>query len=483
MLRYSFLFLLISTVLTASAQNAYQAAANRLAADPSLKNGSLSISVIDVESGRLLASNEPERSLSPASNLKILATASALVLLGPDYRFQTRLECDDALSEEGVLSGNLYLSGFGDPTLGSPLMEGALPMDALLERLRMAVQQAGIRRIEGNVVGDASAFGSNSSVGSWQWEDMGNYYGAGAWALNMHENLHYLLFQQQGELGATPPIVRIEPEVFGLKFINEVASAARGSGDNAYIFGAPYQFNRYVRGTIPVGSGIFTIKGSIPNPPLFAAQWLRQSLAMVGILSAGASNRVSGRPGSGRRQLYTHYSPPLSDIVNRTNMESVNLYCEAMAKVIGWEKRGEGSTAAGLETIRSYWEEQGLNLEGCYLSDGSGLSEANAVTSLFLARLLRLMALKEEAFFRPFYESLPLAGRSGSLKNTLKGTAAEGNLRAKTGTLERVRALSGYATARNGRLLAFSIIVNNYAGSGGAIRQKMERFMLELCKN
>ena len=125
MLRYSFLFLLISTALTASAQNAYQAAANRLAADPSLKNGSLSISVIDVESGRLLASIEPERSLSPASNLKILATASALVLLGPDYRFQTRLECDDALSEEGVLSGNLYLSGFGDPTLGSPLMEGA----------------------------------------------------------------------------------------------------------------------------------------------------------------------------------------------------------------------------------------------------------------------------------------------------------------------------------------------------------------------
>lgn len=482
MLRYSFILFFLSTAITAIAQNPYQSAASRLAADPSLKNGSLSISVIDVESGRLVASHEPERSLSPASNLKVLTTASALALLGPGYRFQTQLEYDGTIGREGVLSGNLYLTGYGDPTLGSPLMEGAVPLAPLMEGLRMAVQQAGIRRIDGAVIGDGSAFGSRSSVGSWQWEDMGNYYGAGAWALNLHENLHYLHFQQQGQLGAIPPIVGVEPEVPGLQFVNEVTSAARGSGDNAYIFGAPYQFNRYVRGTIPVGSGIFTIKGSVPDPPLFAAQCLRQSLATVGILSAGASGRLNGQPG-GRRQLYTHYSPPLAQIVNRTNMESVNLYCEAMAKVMGWEKKREGSTAAGLEVIREFWEGQGLDWAGCYLSDGSGLSEANAVTSLFLARLLRLMARQEESLFGPFYESLPEAGRSGSLKNALKGTAAEGRLRAKSGTLERVRAYSGYATARDGRLLAFSVIANNYAGSGGAMRQKMERFMLELCRN
>lgn len=481
--RYSCIFLLLCLSISAGAQNAYQAAANRLAAEPGLKNGSLSISVVDVESGQLLASYDPERSLSPASNLKVLTTASALALLGPDYRFRTVLECDDAISGDGVLAGDLYLSGYGDPTLGSPLMDGAMPIGLLMERLRMAVQQAGIRRIEGNVVGDASAFGSQSSIGSWQWEDMGNYYGAGAWALNLHENLHFLHFQQVGQIGATPPIVGVEPEVFGLQFTNEVASAGHGTGDNAYIFGAPYQFNRYVRGTIPIGSGIFTIKGSIPNPPLFAAQWLQQSLARVGIIAAGAANRVSGQPGAGRRQLYTHHSPPLSQVVERTNMESVNLYCEAMAKVIGWEKKQEGSTSAGLEAIKEYWEAQGLTWEGCYLSDGSGLSEANAVTSLFLARLLRQMAIQEEALFRPFYESLPLAGRSGSLKNTLKGTAAEGRLRAKSGTLERVRAYSGYATARNGRLLAFSVIVNNYSGSGGAMRRQLEGFMLELCKN
>ena len=479
---YPLILFILSLAGIAHAQNAYQAAANRLAADPSLKNGSLSISVIDVESGRLVASHEPERSLSPASNLKVLTTASALALLGPDYRFQTQLEYDGALSAEGQLDGNLYLTGYGDPALGSPLLEEAMPLEALMERLRMAVQQAGIRRIKGAVRGDASAFGSSSSVGSWQWEDMGNYYGAGAWALNLHENLHYLHFQQQGQLGAIPPIAGVEPDIPGLQFTNEVVSAARGTGDNAYIFGAPYQFNRYVRGSIPVGSGIFTIKGSIPDPPLFAAQCLRQSLATVGITAAGAASRLDGQPG-GRRRLYTHYSPPLSLIVKRTNMESVNLYCEAMVKVIGWEKKQKGSTTAGLEALKSYWEEQGLSWEGCYLSDGSGLSDANAVTSLFLARLLRLMARKDASLFSPFYESLPEAGRSGSLRNALKGTAAEGRLRAKSGTLERVRAYSGYATARNGRLLAFSVIANNFEGSGGAIRQKIERFMLELCKN
>ena len=358
-----------------------------------------------------------------------------------------------------------------------------MPLAPLMERLRMAVQQAGIRRIEGSVIGDASAFGSQSSAGTWQWEDMGNYYGAGAWALNLHENLHYLHFQQQAGLGSIPAIAGTEPEIPGLQFINEVVSAGRGTGDNAYIFGAPYQFNRYVRGTIPVGTGIFTIKGSIPDPPLFAAQTLRQSLATVGIMAGGASSRVNAQATTRRRQLYTHESPPLSRIVERANMESVNLYCEAMVKTIGWNQKQEGSTAAGLEALRAYWEGEGLDWDGCYLSDGSGLSGANAVTSLFLARLLRLMARQEESLFRPFYESLPLAGRSGSLKNTLRGTAAEGRLRAKSGTLERVRAYTGYATARNGRLLAFSVIVNNYSGSGGAIRQKLERFMLELCEN
>ena len=476
-------FALLILTLPLAAQSIYQRAVDALAKDPAFRHGTLSVCVLEVESGQILAKHESSRSVAPASNLKVLATASALALLGPDYRFRTELQYDGRIDGNGHLSGNLYLKGYGDPTLGSPLMEGAMAFEPLLDRLRMAVQQEGIRRIEGRIVGDASLFGSEAYIRTWQWEDMGNYYAAGAWSLNIHENLHYLHFQQNNQLGATPAIIAIEPEIPGLTFFNELRSASKGSGDNAYIFGAPYQFNRYVRGTIPIGEGRFTIKGAIPDPPMLAAQYLQQRLAGVGILAEGASVQLNRVPSTERKVLYTHYSPMLSSIVNRTNMESVNLYCEAMVKTIGLEQKGKGSTEAGLEAMQTFWEEKGLDWAGCAIVDGSGLSEANTVTSYFLASLLRLMARQEESLFRPFYESLPEAGRSGSLKNVLKGTVAEGRLRAKSGTLERVRAYSGYATAHNGKLLAFSIIANNYEGSGGAIRQKLEQLMLELCRN
>lgn len=483
-MRHFLALLLLLAALSLGAQSNYQRAVDALAKDPVFRHGTLSVCVIDVKSGKVLASHEALRSVAPASNLKVLSTGSALALLGAGYRFRTELQHDGRLEPGGILAGNLYLKGYGDPALGSPFMEDeALALGPLMERLRLAVQQEGIRRVEGEVIADASLFGSEACIPTWQWEDLGNYYAAGAWSLNLHENLHFLHFQQRSQLGATPPVAAIEPEVPGLSFSNELRSAAKSTGDNAYIFGGPYQFNRYIRGTIPVGEGRFTIKGSIPDPPLLAAQYLQHSLASIGITARGISTLLNPVPNPpARKTFYTHYSPPLSSIVKRANMESVNLYCEVLVKAIGLEQKGEGSTGAGLEVIRQHWEKRGLDWAGCQLADGSGLSDGNVVTSSFLAQFLRLMAQEGAAVFQPFYDSLPEAGRSGSLKNRLKGTAAEGQLRAKSGTLERARAYSGYATTRNGQLLAFSIIANNYEGSGGAIRQKLEGLMLELCQ-
>jgi D-alanyl-D-alanine carboxypeptidase/D-alanyl-D-alanine-endopeptidase (penicillin-binding protein 4) len=483
-MRHLLALLLPLAAVPLGAQSNFQRAVDALAADPAFRHGTLSVCVVEVESGKVLASYEAMRGVAPASNLKVLSTGSALALLGPGYRFRTELQYDGRLEADGTLAGNLYLKGYGDPTLGSPFMEGeALALAPLIERLRLAVQQAGIRRIEGQIIADASLFGSEGCIRTWQWEDLGNYYAAGAWSLNLHENLHFLHLQQRSQVGATPPVAAIEPEVPGLSFTNELRSAAKGTGDNAYIFGGPYQFNRYIRGTIPVGQGRFTIKGSIPDPPLLAAQYLQQSLASIGITARGLSTLLNPPPNPpARKTLYTHYSPALPSIVERANMESVNLFCEVLVKAIGLEKKGEGTTDAGLDIIRHHWERRGLDWAGCQLADGSGLSDANVATSTFLAQFLRLMAKEEAAVFQPFYASLPEAGRSGSLKNRLKGTAAEGRLRAKSGTLERARAYSGYATARNGQLLAFSIIANNYEGSGGVIRQKLEGLMLELCR-
>ena len=192
-----------------------------------------------------------------------------------------------------MLRGNLYLKGFGDPTLGSDQMNEAEELDVVMEKFRLAIQQKGIRKIEGQIIGDGSYYGTDVNCDTWQWNDLGNYYAAGVWGLNIHENLYYLRFRQNATLGQTPAIAAIEPFIDGLAFYNEVQSAKRGSGDNAYIYGAPYDFTRYVRGTIPVGSKLFSIKGSMPDPPLFAAQYFKDKLEEVGIASTRPATTYS----------------------------------------------------------------------------------------------------------------------------------------------------------------------------------------------
>jgi serine-type D-Ala-D-Ala carboxypeptidase/endopeptidase (penicillin-binding protein 4) len=468
------------------AQSHIQQAVNALANDPALKHAGLGVCVIEVESGRILAGHQAEMSLVPASSLKVVTTATALGILGPDYTFKTELQYDGEIDARGNLKGNLFLRGYGDPTLGSDQMEGTPALEEVSARFRMVLQQRGIRHIDGYVVGDASWLGNDVNCRSWQWNDLGNYYGAGVWGLNIHENLYYLRFRQSSRLGATPAIGLIEPEVPGLSFYNEVKSAKSGSGDNAYIFGGPYTYERFVRGTIPVGSGLFSIKGSLPDPPLFAAYHFKRSMESIGITSSReAVTQLEldsrGFKSGERKVLFTHYSPPLNKIVERANIKSVNLYCESLLRALGKNQKDDGAIEAGIEVIENYWTGRGLKMDGCYLEDGSGLSARNAVTTLFLATLMREVA-RDEKVFPFFYDSLPIGGRSGSLEYMFRGSAAEGKVRAKSGTLNRVRSYTGYATSRSGKLLAFSVIVNNYSCTGSAMRSKLERFMTILCQ-
>ena len=465
------------------AQGHLQDAIQNFLNNGNLDNASVSISIMDVNSGKMLASHQSELSLAPASSLKVVTTATALSILGSDYTFKTALEYDGQIDRAGNLNGNLYIKGYGDPTLGSDQMEEAENLETVMKKFRLALQQKGIRKINGAIIGDASWFPSAVNCDTWQWNDLGNYYAAGVWGLNIHENLYYLRFRQNSSLGKIPAIAVVEPYVDGLEFYNEVTSAARGTGDNAYIYGAPYQFTRYVRGTIPVGNQLFSIKGSMPNPPLFAAQLLQEKLEEVGIPSAKAATtslELSTKGQTSRTTLYTFESPKLRQIVKRANMKSVNLYCESMLKSISKAKDGDGSFDHGVETLKAYWEDRGLKMSGVYLEDGSGLSARNAVTTQFMVQLLRKKTKDKD--FEVYFDSFPVAGRSGSMKNVLKGSRAEGKLRAKSGTIKRVRSYTGYAQTSSGELRAFSIIVNNFSGSGGAMRKRMETLMLAFVK-
>jgi D-alanyl-D-alanine carboxypeptidase/D-alanyl-D-alanine-endopeptidase (penicillin-binding protein 4) len=454
------------------AQSSYTAILREWIDDDYFRHASVGVSLRAVEDGREIAGYADQRSLIPASNLKLLTTATALAMLGPDFRYQTQVAYDGSIDARGVLQGNLYLIGAGDPSLASPELEGTPDLGSLLERFSVAVQRAGIRRIAGRIIADDSAFRTAATGSHWQWLDMGNYYGCGTFGLNAHENLYYLRFQQNTTLGSIPAVAQVTPTIPGLQFVNEVRSAERGSGDNAYIYGAPYTYLRYLRGTIPVGGGRFTIKGAIPDPPLFLAQQLQATLETKGIISERppASQHRLDAPAAQREVIYTHESLPLTALVTRTNMKSVNLYAEALLRTIGREFGKEGSAPAGLEALQAYWTAQGLNFAGVQLYDGSGMAPRNVLPAAFLTKLLRL-AWADERIQTAFWESLPVAGRSGSMRNQLR--ELNGRVRAKSGSLEQVRAYSGYLTARSGQTYAFSVLVNNYEGSGAAARRKI----------
>ncbi len=452
-----------------------------------LKHGQWSFTVLDTDSKKILYSHNSQMSLAPASGLKLLTSAASLELLGPDFRMRTFLEYDGEVSPDGSFEGNIYLRGEGDPTLGSNEMPGVLPLDSLLEFWSLKIVNTGIKLINGRIIADDSYLDSRWLPGGWNWIDIGNYYGAGTSSLCINENLYYLYFKPGKYVNAPAEVLRTEPRIPGLQFINRMKTGAEGSGDNGYIYGGPLQFIRVLRGTIPAGVKEFSIKGSIPDPPLFAAQALNSALENSGI-------RITGNPvvlrdknkvamAASREQIAVIFSPPLKDIIYRLNKRSVNLYAEQLLKIIGKKVKNLGSSQAGIRAIVEWLEENDINSDGLLLYDGSGLSRSNAVTTRMMVRLLAYMTSRPT--FEAYYNSLSVAGDPediGYMKSVGRGTAAAENVRAKTGLIDRVRSHSGYVRTRSGRLLCFSMIANNFTGSYRKIDRLHEKLMIALAE-
>ena len=465
--------LFLPTVLSQGLNDAIKTFAN----DASLKYGVSSVCVIDVASGKILAEHNSKMGLTPASSMKVITTATALHYLGRDFKFKTELQYDGNIDANGILNGNLYIKGFGDPTLGSHQFKAAEELDVVIGKFVQAIQAAGIKKINGMIVGDASYFGTLVDGRKWLWEDIGNYYGAGAFGLSIQENMYFIDFQQVNTLGATPPIKKIRPHIPNLLMMNEVKSDKKGTGDQAYIFGTPYSYTRFVRGTIPVGNKPFTVKGAIPDPPFFAAQYLMKFLEEKNIetnkmaTSFFEMERTGTATNETRKAIYTYQSPPLHEIVKFTNEKSNNLYCEAMLRMIGKQEKGEGSAEAGLKAIYEFLESGGMNTNGFFMLDGSGLSPMNAVSSYNLAKAMQII-LSNNKIANDLKKSIRVSSRVGN-----------GQLRAKSGSMERVRSYTGFATTQSGRLVAFSMIANNFTGKSGEIRRKMEKLMTAIYSN
>ena len=458
------------------AQSSLTSVVDNFAGSRVLRNAWVAVDVRNVATGERLASVNPELACIPASTQKLITTAVALDVLGADFRFRTRLLAETAVSG-GVLAGNLYVEGGGDPSLGSPLMEGVSRTEEVLAEWVAAVRKAGITRITGAVVGDGSRYGSDGAGRSWPWNDLGNYYGAGAYGLNLNENSYYLSFNQRQREGSKPPVTGTDPVVPGLEFTNELVSGPAGSGDQAYIYGAPFNFRQFIRGSIPVGTGRFRIRGSLPDPALFAAQRLTLALREAGVVVTGSATTVRLLGETEYRKgevLHERYSPSLPELIDRTNLTSNNLFAEALLRELN-HAAGERETG-GTDVLTDWLKGRGLATDGVRLRDGSGLSPRNYFPPSFMTAFL-----VDRSGQQRWEESIPLAGRTGSLRRVLRGTVAEGRVRGKSGTVSGVRAYAGYVDRPDGRRLAYSIAVNNHTAGGAALNRLIYGLMRELC--
>lgn len=443
---------------------------------PELKSASVSISIIQLEKNREIASHESSKSLVPASTQKLFTTAAALQYFDADVKFKTRLIAYGPI-REGTLYGDLVIVGGGDPSLGSSYHQG---YQEVLTHLANAIIEAGIRSIQGRIVMDDRYFGPYDIPRTWIWEDMGNYYGAGASGLTISDNKIDVYLHSEEE-GSLTEIYRIEPEIPGMKLDNFVTAKANG-GDQAYIFGAPFQMNRTMKGTIPMNQPEFKIKGSMPDPAVFIGYAFRKKLEERGVFIKWAPMpirqlTVNEYPNGGQTLITEIESLPLKEIVRLTNTHSLNLYAEHLLNQLGKSIKDSGTTEQGVVALYEVLDNLGVETKGLFLVDGSGLSRFNALSAKHLTQLLYEMRND-----KTFEGSLAVAGVSGTLKNMFKDSPARRKLRAKSGYMERVRSYAGYVTTQNGQELAFAILVNNYTCSAGEMKRKLESLMDQIAR-
>ena len=453
---------------------------------PLVRHGVVGLSVRRVKDGEIILGYNNRQSLQTASTMKLVSTATALLALGPYFRYTTTLEHDGTLTN-GVLEGNLFVRGSGDPSLGTARYSGHADTPALLHEWSDAARQAGIRQIRGAVVGDGSVLGDINTPDTWPFGDLGNYYGASPDGLNINENLYQLFYRPGKTVGSAAVVARTNPAVPYLTHDNRTTTDAAGTGDQSTVYGAPYQTLQWLRGKIPMGKPEFSVDVTLPDPAYHVAFSLAEQLRQDSV--SQSSLPLAFRPGQPvpvahrkRVVLHRHESPPLLELIQQTNFESINLYAEALMRTAAFTLSPNATdNDLAIETLTDFWRRKGVNLDGFKPKDGSGLSATGAMTTDNLTGILSAMG--REKTFPVFYESIPVVGESGTVRNLAKNTLAAGNMRAKSGTLTGVRAFAGYFTATNGEQMCFSMIVNRYTTGPGqtrAITVQLERLMVLL---
>ena len=436
-------------------------AIQKLSNDVQFRHAIISLYVIDSKTGNVIFDKNSQLGLAPASCQKVITSVTAFELLGKAFQYKTYIGYDGKINK-GILEGNLYVSGRGDPSLGSDRWNRTAG-PVILKRILSILQKNKIQSVAGGLVCDDISFTNEPLPNGWVWEDIGNYYGAGAWGVNWLENQFDVTFKTGKIQNDITEIVSAKPPsvLTDYTFANFVKTGSKNSGDNGYLFSSPFHKNIIARGTVPMSEKGFTISGSMPNPPAIFIRRLNEYLKENGLHTNGeawsnseqqVNNRITRIP---KQYLDSILSPSVDSINYWFLKKSVNLFGEAFVKMIAYERSKVGSTDTGIAIIKEFWSKHGIEKPALKIVDGSGLSPANRVTTQSLVTVMQYA--KSRPWFSTFYNALP----------EMNG------IKMKDGYIGGVRSYTGYLKSKNGSEYTFAFIVNNFDGSAGMVREKM----------
>lgn len=425
------------------------------------------VEIRSADDNQILYQHNAEKNLMPASNMKLYTSAAALYYLGTNSRYTTQVFGNAKITPDGVMDSDILIQGSGDPTISGRYTRGSITSQQILQNWVDNIKRLGIKTIQGNIVADNSVFDNINLVGSWPLGYTPSAFSAQIDGLSFNDNSFDLYYLPGENIGDTAKYWLGLPTNY-LHIHSEVTTSAKGSRTNI-------DFNRewntndiYVSGQIPLGAETSREWGSVNKPALYIATLFYELLQKNGVQITGQPKLISEFTPEQKNEIYhkssdifmSYESAPLSTIIRIMNKYSQNFYAEQLLKTIGKQVKGEGSTRKGVQAVKEFLKEVGINTDQFEMVDGSGLSRSDMVQPHQTVELLRYMS--KQKFGKAYFDSLPIGGVDGTISSRMKNPSIAGKVHAKTGFIGAVRCLSGYVTTADNETLVFSFMANNY---------------------
>jgi D-alanyl-D-alanine carboxypeptidase/D-alanyl-D-alanine-endopeptidase (penicillin-binding protein 4) len=425
--------------------------------------------------------------LVPASNMKLISTGAAVHHLVPEFRFETSIGHDGEITE-GVLSGNVYIIGGGDPTLGST-DSIATPIEKVFSQWHAMLKNAGISQINGRIIGDGSLFDQTMEHPTWLMEDIGTYYGAGTTGLMFYENMQSFRVSAGASVGDSVNITPSYPQTPWMEFRYSCTTGENGTGDKLFLYTSDLAPVAEVRGTFGLDRTAKRLDCSNKFPEYTCAYYFKEYLNQNGIACDSIGDFKLDKEWIRRgeiKELGKTYSPQLRRIIFETNHISNNVFAETLLRSLGREMTGDACYESSCIAIANILTGLGIDTSrGARIKDGSGLSRQNYISSDFFCRFL--LGMMESPHFEHFVNSLPSPGSDGSMIYNMRkySDSIKSRIKVKSGSMNGVRCYSGYVIPTDGGkedVIIFSLMINNCTSSSGQMRNLMDSIMAELAK-